>query len=76
MLFENEKMLIDTLPNDKTFDLSKLKAFADDKTNLTQKLKFEVRKGRKHCGKKDKMLVTSIFSLTYNVFNRSLIKCH
>ena len=28
------------LPNDKMFDWSKLKAFADDKTNVTEKLKF------------------------------------
>ena len=31
-----------SLPNHKYLDLSKLKAFADDKTNLTQKRKFVV----------------------------------
>ena len=29
-----------SLPNDKILDWSKLKAFADDKINITEKLKF------------------------------------
>ena len=33
-----------SLPNDKILDLSKLKAFADDKIILTQKLKFGLRR--------------------------------
>ena len=32
--------LINFLPNDKVLDWSKLKAFADDKLNLAEKLKF------------------------------------
>ena len=31
-----------TLPNDKILDWSKLKAFADDKINVNQKLKFDL----------------------------------
>ena len=31
-----------SLPNDKTLDWSKLKAFADDKINVNQKLKFDM----------------------------------
>ena len=31
---------INSLPNDKNLDQSKFKAFADDKTNVTKKLKF------------------------------------
>ena len=31
---------INSLPNEKKMDLSKLKAFADNKINVTQKLKF------------------------------------
>ena len=54
-------------PNDKLFDLSKLKAFADDKSNLTQNLKF-VLDGAENIVGKEKMLVTSIFSFSYNVF--------
>ena len=33
-------ILINSLPNDIILNLSKLKAFADDKLNVTQKLKF------------------------------------
>ena len=33
-------MLLNSLPNDKFLDWSKLKAFADDKINESQKLKF------------------------------------
>ena len=32
--------VFNSLPNDKILDLSKLKGFADDKRNMTQKLKF------------------------------------
>ena len=31
---------VNSLPNDKISDLSRLKAFADDKSNVTQTLKF------------------------------------
>ena len=31
---------VNSLPNDKNLDLSKLIAFADDKINLTKKMKF------------------------------------
>ena len=34
--------LFNPLPNDKILDMSKLKAIADDKINVTQKLKFEM----------------------------------
>ena len=33
-----------TLPNDKTLDKSKLKAFADDKINVTKKLNFKLER--------------------------------
>ena len=29
-----------SLPNDKSFDMYKLKAFADDKINVTEKMRF------------------------------------
>ena len=35
-----ENQLINSLPNDKTLDLTRFKAFADDKIILTQKLKL------------------------------------
>ena len=34
------KMLINSLPSDKFLNLSKLKAFGDDKINVTEKLIF------------------------------------
>ena len=39
------------LPNDKNLDLSKLKAFADDKINVTHKLKFAVGRVENIVGK-------------------------
>ena len=47
-------MCLNPLPNEKILDLSKLKAFADDKISVTQKLKFFFGKGRKHCGNRRK----------------------
>ena len=35
-------MTFNSLPNDKLLDWSKLKAFADEKMNVTQKLKFVI----------------------------------
>ena len=35
--------LFKSLPNDKTLDLTKLKACADDKRNMTEKLKFDMK---------------------------------
>ena len=55
-----------SLPNDKFSDWSKLKTFANDKLSLTEKLKFVFR--RKTLWEKEKMLVTSIFYFSYNVF--------
>ena len=40
----NKEDTVNSLPNNKFLDLSKLKAFADDKINGTQKLKFVLRK--------------------------------
>ena len=55
-------------PNDSFLDWTKFKAFADDKLNAAE-IKISVFDiDRKHCGKKEKMLVTSIFSYSLNVF--------
>ena len=43
------KKRFNSFPNDKILDLSKFKAFADDKINVT---KICFGKGRKHCGGK------------------------
>ena len=47
------KSRFNSLPNDKFLDWSKLKAFADDKTNMAEKL-ICLAKGRKHCWKRRK----------------------
>ena len=45
-------LFANSLPNDKFLNLSKLKAFADDKYNLKTDILFGI--GRKHCGKRRK----------------------
>ena len=51
---------VNSLPHDKILDWSKLKAFADDNINVTESLKFVLRRLENIVGK-EKMLVTSIF---------------
>ena len=60
-----------SLPNGKFLDWSKLKAFADDKVNVTEKLKFILERVENIVGK-EKMLITSIFSFSLNGFKRLL----
>ena len=64
-------MVLNSLPNNKFIDWSKLKAFADGKLNLADKLKFVLGRAENILGKK-KILVTSIFSFSQNVFKRLL----
>ena len=47
----DNKTNFNSLPNDKILDCSKLKAFADDKINVTQKLMFQVRRVQNIVGK-------------------------
>ena len=65
-------LFLNSLPNDNFLDWSKLKAFADDKTNVTEKMKFVlgrviniVRKGE-NAGYQN-------FSFSLNVFKRLLV---
>ena len=51
--------MVNSLPNDNILDLPKLNAFADDKTNVNEKLKFCLGWVENIVGK-GKMLVTSI----------------
>ena len=46
-----EPTFVKSLPKDKILDLSKLKAFADDKINVTQKLKFKIGRVENIVGK-------------------------
>ena len=45
---------INSLPTDKILDYSKLRAFADDKINVTHKLNLVMGSVDKHCGKRRK----------------------
>ena len=58
---------VNSLPNDKIFDWSKLKAFANDKINVNEKLKFGLGRVENIVGKGE-MLITSIFSFSHNIF--------
>ena len=39
-IFETAELSVNSLPNDKILDKTKFKALADDKINVTEKLKF------------------------------------
>ena len=43
--------IVNSLPNDKILDWSRLKAFADDKLNLIEKLKFVLERAENIVGK-------------------------
>ena len=61
--------LSNSLPHDKFLDWFKLKA--KDKINVSENLKFALG-GVENIVEKEKMLVTSIFSFSYNIFKRLL----
>ena len=63
-------MWFHSLPNNVILDLSKFKAFADDKKMVTQKLKFMLGQEQKTLWEKEKILVIGIFSCTHNVFKK------
>ena len=46
-------MDLNFLPNDKIFDWSRLKAFADDKTNVTEKIQFVLGRVENIVGKEE-----------------------
>ena len=49
-------------------DSSKLKEFADDKFQILRKWKKVVQTRKKHCGKREELLVTSNFSFSHSLF--------
>ena len=70
----NNLTLFSSIPNDKILGWSKLKAFAEDKSNATKKLKFVQGGGKKTWWEKAKMLVklvTSIFLLFPQCFQEA-----
>ena len=56
------------LPNDKFLNMTKLKAFADDKSNVVIKSQFLFVIELKTLWEKKKMLVTSIFFFSHSFF--------
>ena len=65
-------LVINPLSNDKILDWYKLKTFADDKVNVTEKLKFVFWKDRKHCGKRRKCWLPA-FSPFPTMFSKGFI---
>ena len=69
----NNTSLFNPFPNDKFFNMTKLKAFADDKliaTKMTISLLIEL----KTLWEKRKMLVTNIFFFSHSVFQNLLLQ--
>ena len=61
-------MTIFLLLNDNFLDRSILKASADDKINVNENFDFVLGRVENIVGEKEKMLITSIFSFSHNVF--------
>ena len=57
-----------TLPIDENLHKTKFNAFADDKINATEKMKFVEERGDRILGKGKTISYPSIFLLIYNVF--------
>ena len=76
--FGSECNLANFLANNEILDLNEMKVFADNKIKKKKNQKNEIcfMKGRKLCGDKQKMLVTSTFFFSHNVFKRVLSKGH
>ena len=63
---------INSLPNDKILDWSKLKAFADNKITMNEKLKFALKSVGKNCGKRRKCWLPA-FSSFPTMFSKVLL---
>ena len=59
---DEESLTTSILPIDKTVDLSKIKAFAKDNLNTAQKMQSVCERIENIVEKREKMLVTCIFS--------------
>ena len=66
---------LNTLPNDKILDQSKLKAFVDGKSKVVQMAKFVLDKIENIVGKEEKADYQH-FLFSYNVFKRLLSQGH
>ena len=72
LTFSEFNSSINPLPNDNFLDVTKLKAFADDKLNAAKRSFFSLIE-QKTLWEKEKMLVTSIFSFSHSVFKSFLL---
>ena len=64
------------LLNNKILDWSKLKAFADEKINVTKKIEICCGKGRKHCEKRRKCWLPAFSPFSHNVFKTLRFQGH
>ena len=67
-------ILVNSLPNDKTLDWSKLKAFADDKIDMTEKFKFVLKRVENIVGKRRKCWLPAFSPFSQNVFKAFFIR--
>ena len=65
------KLLFNSFPHDKILNKTKLKAFADDKLNVTKKIISVFDRVENTVGKGE-IAFTSNFSISHNVFKRFL----
>ena len=66
--------MVQHFPKRQILDCSKLKEFADYNFKCNENGRKFPQKGRKHRGKKEKLLVTSNFSFSYNVVKRAVLQ--
>ena len=69
------RFYLNSLPSDKILGWSKLKASTVAKINVAEEFNY-FRRFSKHRGKKEKMLVTSIFSFSHDVYKMLLSQGH
>ena len=72
---KKSQVMVNSLPEDRILDWSKLKAFADDKIKVLGVKIFGFDR-YENIMEKEKMLVTCIFSFSLNVFKRVFTQGH
>ena len=68
-------MFLNNFPNNKFLGWSEMRGLANNKINATEKLKV-VLESIDILWEMENVLVTSIFSFSYNIFKRLLCQCH
>ena len=69
LLLHQDNFNLNSLPNDKFLNWSKIKAFADDQSNVDEKIEISFGKGRKHCGKRMKCWLSAFYPFPTMVSN-------